>query len=130
MFSLETARDLIANNAWLASVDLRDAYYTIPITVAHRKYLRFLWDRQLFKFNCLPNGLACTPRLFTAILKPIFRHMSVLGHTMFPYIDDSFIIADSKFSCASAVTDLCALLTKMGFFIYAEKSVLTPTNKL
>ena len=72
MFSLNTARDLITPNSWLASVNLTDAYYTIPIIEHHRKYLCFFWQGQLYEFTCLPNGLACAPRLFTTILKPIF----------------------------------------------------------
>ena len=72
MFSLETAQDLKTPNSWLASVDLKDAYYTILIIQHHRKCLRFFWKGQLYKFTCLPNRLACTPRLFTTILKPIF----------------------------------------------------------
>ena len=49
---------------------------------------------------------------------------------MFPYIDDSFIIADSEIACRLAVNDLCALFTAVGFFIHARKSVLQPTHKL
>ena len=42
MFSLEMARDLVTPDLWLASIDLKDAYYTVPIYEPHRKFLRFL----------------------------------------------------------------------------------------
>ena len=49
---------------------------------------------------------------------------------MFPYIDDSFITADSKTACLLTVKDLCTLFTATGFFIHVNKSVLQPTQKL
>ena len=48
---------------------------------------------------------------------------------MFPYIDDSFIIADTENDCIQAVDDICTFFTKMGFMIDPEKSVLRPTHK-
>ena len=49
---------------------------------------------------------------------------------MFPYIDDSFIIVDSKTACLLAVINLCTLFTATGFFMHVTKSVLQPTQKL
>ena len=92
MFSLETARDLVTQESWLASVNLKDAYYTIPIYIHHRKFLRFVWNEQLYEYTCMPNGLACCFRIFTQILKPVFSQRAQKGHIMFPYIDVSFIL--------------------------------------
>ena len=130
MFSLNAAIDLITPGAFMASVDLRDAYYTIPITSSHRKYLRFSWKEILFEFTCLPNGLSPAPRMFTRVLKPIFAELASRGHTLFPYIDDSFIIADTERECKEAVKDLCNLLEQTGFILHKEKSVLQPTKQL
>jgi hypothetical protein len=33
---------------WAASIDLRDAYFHVPIHAADRKYLRFGWRGRLF----------------------------------------------------------------------------------
>ena len=90
MFSLETARDRVTHDSWLASVDLKDAYYTIPIYQHDRKFLGFFWDNTLYEFTCMPNGLACCPRIFTQIVKPDFSHMARNGHIMFPYILSSW----------------------------------------
>ena len=50
---------------FMASVDLKDAYYSVPIATEDRKYLKFEWQGSYFQYTCLPNGLACAPRLFT-----------------------------------------------------------------
>ena len=54
-------------DCFMASIDLKDAYYSVPITREDRKYLRFLWQGTLFQFTCLPNALSCAPRKFTKL---------------------------------------------------------------
>ena len=78
----------------------------------------------------MPNGLACSPRYFTKILKPIYAKMGLEGCETFPYLDDSFVISDSKRHCAEALNTLCTTLHKLGFVVHTGKSVLEPTKKL
>ena len=70
MDTLQTIINLMSPNCFMASVDIKDAYYTIPEQEKHRKYLKFLWNGKLYQFTSIPNGLSCCPRLFTKILKP------------------------------------------------------------
>ena len=52
-FKLEdfrTVTKLMQKGDYMASVDLKDAYYALPIYVDHRKYLRFIFENQLFQF--------------------------------------------------------------------------------
>lgn len=72
MDTLSTGTKLIEKNCYMASIDLKDAYYSVSIKPADRKYLRFSWRGSLFQFTCLPTGLSCTPRKFTKILNPPF----------------------------------------------------------
>lgn len=130
MFSLKTACDLVLPLAFMASIDLRDAYYTVPVDENFCKFLRFEWNNQLFEFVCMPNGLAPAPRIFTRLLKPVFAKLGERGHVMFPYIDDIFVIAETKQACQEGVTEFCQLAQDLGFIIHKEKSVLTPTQRL
>ena len=59
---------LIKQNSYLTSLDLRDAYFTIPVKVTHRKYLRFLWKRTLYEFVCMCFGLSPALRIFTKVM--------------------------------------------------------------
>ena len=45
----------------MASADMKAAYYSIPIKPSDRKYLRFMWEGNIYEFTCLPNGLSCAP---------------------------------------------------------------------
>jgi hypothetical protein len=60
-FRMETPQDVrhaIRTGDWAASIDLRDAYFHIPIHAGDRKFLRFGWKGHLFQFCILPFGLS------------------------------------------------------------------------
>ena len=80
MDTLQSAIRLMTPNCFMASVDLQDAYYSVPIHKEDQKYPRFCWKGRLFQFTCLPNGLACAPRLLTKILKPVYATLRQKGH--------------------------------------------------
>ena len=69
MDTLETAIRLMRPGCYMTSIDLKDAYYTIPIAEEHQKYLKFIWRDQLCAFTSLPMGLTSSPRIFTKGLK-------------------------------------------------------------
>ena len=95
MDTFESALKLIKQNCFMASIDLRHAYYSISIADKHQKLLRFLWKRKMFQYSCLPNGIACSPRYFTKLMKPVYATLRRLGYTIGGYIDDSLLISDS-----------------------------------
>lgn len=47
MSTLTTALRLIRKNCYMSSLDLRDAYYSVPIHKDHRNLLRFKWEGQI-----------------------------------------------------------------------------------
>ena len=80
---------------FMASVDLKDAYYTVPIHPSHQKYLKFCFDGAFYQYTCLPNGLASAPRIFTKLLKPVYATLHSMGHLNSGYIDDSYLQGDT-----------------------------------
>ena len=130
MDNIHTATYLITPNCYLASVDLRDAYYSVPVHPEHRKYLKFIWNQKMWQFKVLPNGLSTAPRLFTKLLKPVFSQLRREGHTVVGYLDDTIIIGKDEENTEKATRATTDLLTKLGFIVHPEKSVLNPTRKL
>ena len=78
----------------MASIDLKDAYYSAPIRPDRRKLLRFVWENKVFEYNALPNGLAMAPRLFTKLLKQVFACLRSAGHISRAFLDDSLLIGN------------------------------------
>lgn len=130
MTSLQTAIDMIRSGCFMASVDLRDAYYSVLVHVSHQKFLKFCWNGQLFKFRGMPNGLTSAPRTFTKILIPVFSYLRELGHECFGYIDDTFIVADSYDEAFQSCQQLAINLDRLGFVIHEGKSVMTPQQEI
>lgn len=73
MDSLKCVTSLMTQGCYMASVDTRDAYYTVPVALEHQKYLKFTWRDKLYQYTCLTNGLASAPRIFTKLLKTVFK---------------------------------------------------------
>ena len=71
MEGIHTVKDLLRRGDYMVRIDLKDAYFAIPICTQHRKYLRFCWRGQTYEFTCLPFGLATAPRVFTKAMKPV-----------------------------------------------------------
>ena len=91
MDTLTTIMRLVERDCFMACLDLKDAYYSVPIAKKDRKYLRFKWQGQLYQFTCLPNGLSCAPRKFTKLLKPALSELHMQGHLSSGYIDDIYL---------------------------------------
>ena len=130
MDSLKSACDLISKDCFMASIDLRKAYYSLPIHRASRPFLRFEWNSQLYQYTSLPNGLSSGPRVFTRVMKTLFAVLRERGCDCVFYLDDSFFVSQSWESCSTQIQIALELLTKAGFFIHYDKSVLTPSTRL
>ena len=114
----------------MTSVDLKDAYYSIPIAEEDRKFLMLEWKGKYYQFTCLPNGLSSAPKVFTKILKPVYAHLRSNGYTCMGHIDDCFLIGYTFYSCQRNVFDTVSLFTKHGFTVHSVKSALKPQQKI
>lgn len=130
MDTFETALKLIKPNCFMASIDLRHAYYSVNIYKPYRKYLRFHWKGKLYEYTCLPNGIALAPRKFTKLMKPVYANLRQMGHSNVGYIDDSMLSADTKLECSKNVDDTVSLMSDLGFIVHDVKSVIEPVQNI
>ena len=77
----------------MITIDLSDAYMTLPIEEESRNYLCFQFQDQKFQFCVLPFGLNDAPRAFIKTLKPPVRS---LGFKLVVYLDDIILAASTK----------------------------------
>ena len=128
MDSLTTILPLITQDCWFASLDLMNAYFSVPVTVKDRRWLRFWHYDKLFQYTCLPQGLTSAPRIFTRLLKPIMGHLRSIGITAIIYIDDCLIIAPSKEAIVDHVIYVSRLFDSLGLTINVTKSQISPVQ--
>ena len=84
----------------------------------------------MFQFICLPNGLACAPRLFSKILKPVYATLCQRGPLNVGYINDSYLQGENREDCQANIGDTCDLFSNLGFILHPVKSVLKPVQVL
>ena len=130
MDTLEHAIQLMKPACFMASVDLKDAYYSVPVHDSHQKYLKFLFGGKYYQYTCLPNGLASAPRIFTKLLKPVYSALRSMGHVSSAYIDDSYLQGDTYIECYNNVVDTAKLFSQLGFCVHPEKSMFEPKQEI
>ena len=117
MESIHVLRDLLRAGDWMTKVDLKDAYFMVPIHQEDRAFLKLSFQEKTYQFTCLPFGLACTQWVFTKILKPLAAQLRQLEMRMIVNIDNFLILAGSRNLAREHVISLIYLLENLGFVI-------------
>ena len=130
MEGIHTLKDLLRRNDWMTKVDLKDAYFMIPIQASDRPVLRFSARERSYQFTCLPFGLSCAPWVFTKTLKPVTAMLRELGVRLVIYINDILVMAETKELATDHTLGLIHLLENLGFIVHPVKSVTIPTQEI
>lgn len=130
MESLSVLPDLVSEGAWMAKLDLRDAFHSIPIHQRSRRFLCFHWAGHQWRYTCLPFGLSESPRAFTKILRPVAAWLRAMGIVLIVYLDDWLLIGSTPELVASQVEFVATSLERLGFQINREKSQFQPQQVL
>ena len=124
-----TALALLSQGDFLAKVDLTDAYYSIPIDIESRKFLRFSFMVRLYQFNCLPFGASIGPLIFTK-LRPVMQTLRTEGFRLVNFLDDFLCLGESREECLRNMQETTGLLVGLGFRINEEKTSRIPETQV
>ena len=95
MEGLHYLKFLLEQNNVLCKIDVKDAYFPIPLSKQSSKYVRCKWSDNHYEFLCLCSGLGPAPKVFTKLLKiPI----ALLRRTSIPiivYLDDMLLMGSN-----------------------------------
>ena len=130
-FSMETTQSVLSaihQDDWMISMDMKDAYFHIPIHPASRPYLRFMFNGLNYQFKALCFGLSTAPQVFTRVLAPLARICHLAGIRIILYLDDWLVLAKSLEEMRLAKKFILDLAQELGIVINYEKSVLEPAQ--
>ena len=130
MESLKQAIHMIRPGAYLASIDIKDAFYSVPIHPSHKKYLKFMWKAKPYQFEAMPNGYLDAMRIFAKLMKPVFSTLRKMGFVSILYVDDTLLYGDTFAECKENVRATLEMLQDLGFIVHSEKSVFEPTQHI
>ena len=132
-FRMETPRSVLEAllpEDWFVAIDLKDAYFQVPMHQKSRKYLRFVWQGQVFQFRVLCFGLSTAPQVFTRIMAPISILAHKKGYRMHRYLDDWLIVASSQARVLEARDWILMTCQQLGLLVNFKKSELEPTQSI
>lgn len=134
--TLDDAIKLLRPNYFMAKIDLRHAYRSVPIHAtsfaatglrwqfAGQNHFTYMYDTRL------PFGAKSSPEIFHRLTQSVRRMMARKGfHSVVVYLDDFLVIGQTKEECQLAFDTLLQLLQNLGFQISWHK-VLHPTQNL
>ena len=129
MKTIKYVLNLVNPNCYMAKIDIKDVFYSIPILSKHQKFSKFTLRGKLYKFTCLPNGLCSGPRVFTKLLKPPLAKLRLDYIKIAAYIDDLITLSHSFDIHFKNVWACIELLGELDFVAHREKSVFAPSHK-
>ena len=130
METAEIIRNSVTKGEWLVAINLKDAYFHVPIHPDSLHLLRFHVDKRMYQFKALPFSLATAPLEFTQIVKEaklVFQSCGILVHQ---YLDEWLLRANTRHQCQRQTKELLQTTQELSFVINLEKSELKPTQKI
>uniref|UniRef100_A0ABD2WM07 Reverse transcriptase domain-containing protein n=1 Tax=Trichogramma kaykai TaxID=54128 RepID=A0ABD2WM07_9HYME len=127
--NLKNVLALLSKNDYMASIDIKDAFLSIPIAEEHKKYLKFQFSNKVYRFEVLAFGLSPAPYVFTKVMKPLLETLRSKGFKSVAYIDDLLLIGRTEKECQENVEATCNLLKFVGFELN-KKCQLSPQQKI
>ena len=109
---------------FLASLDIKDAFYSIPVHKTHQKFLKLLLKGKAFQFNAMPNGYVDAMRVFNKVLKPPFAYLRVQGLFSVVYVGDTLLRGNTFEEYQRNVFSTLRCLDNLGFYIHQESPFL------
>ena len=91
MESINQVIDIVRPNVYMASIDLKDTFYSIPTHPEHQKYLKFVVLSKIYQYTCMPNGYGPTMHIFTKASKVPFSYLQNKEFVLVVFVDDSYL---------------------------------------
>ena len=127
---------LIKQGYYMAKIDLRHAYRSVPVHPSNYNALGLKWrftGETQFTYlvdTRLPFGGRSAPGIFHRLTQSVRRMMARRGFDMIiVYLDDFLVIGKTKAECQAAFDTLRNLLQSLGFELSPSKVVL-PCQRL
>ena len=98
-FKMETVASVLLSvreGDFLASLDLKDSCFQIPIHPSSRKLLRFTLEGTVYQFRALCFGLSTAPQVFTRVFAAVSAWAHSHGIRLLRYLDDWLILSSSE----------------------------------
>ena len=119
--SIKEVIDIVIPNVYMASIDLKDAFYPIPIHPEHHKYLKFVALSKIYQYTCMSIDYGPAMHIFTKASKVPFSHLRSTRFVSVVFVDDSYLQGNNYEAFLRNIENTIELLQNLEFTIH-------PTN--
>ena len=102
---------------FLASGDIKDAFYPVLMFPRHKKYLHIIQKGKIYQFLTIPNGYIDAMRIFNKLLKPVSGCLEELCYESSVYVDNSLFLVQTFEESLDNVLSRISLLQELGFLM-------------
>ena len=130
-FKMETVASVLLSvreGDFLASLDLKDEYFQIPMHGSSRKLLRFMSEGTVYQFKALCFRLSTAPQVFTRVFAAVSAWAHSRGIRLLRYLDDWLVLSSSEKKARQSVRALLSLCHTLGIVINEKKSDFVPSQ--
>ena len=92
---VQESLDSLAGNSWYTTVDMKDAFFQVPLKREHRQYTAFNLGSRHVQYKVMPQGLCNSTATFQRLMSVILRKLPNYGKWCIPYVDDLLIFAST-----------------------------------
>lgn len=112
--------DKLRNAQYLSSLDIKSAYWQVPVSKESREYTAFtIPNRGLFQFKVLPFGLSNSPATWQRLIDKVIG--SDLEKYCLVYLDDIIVVTESFESHLKILEEVFKRLLTAGLTLSKEK---------
>ena len=118
-------------NSWACKLDLKDAYWHVPLHNSAQKFLTSKLGKRKFKWKVMPFGLKTAPYIFSKLMNTVIKHIrSKYNILIFNYLDDILILANNPITCKTQIKTVIKILNNLGWNISFKKSIIEPVQQI
>lgn len=122
-------RQVLQPGDHMVSLDLRNAYWHVPLRTADRRLFQFRFEGARYEFKVLPFGVSVAPYVFDRLLRPVMAWLRRAGVRLCIYLDDILVLGPTAEECSRAGQLVAELLHDLGFRLHHDKSELVPSTR-
>lgn len=106
---------------WLATIDLPDMFFGIPLHPLSQEITTFTWQNKQYKFLRLPQGYINSPIIAHTALMKTLEDLEITDATMVSYVDDLLVYGQDKDKVQKALDKIIQHLRDQGWTINQDK---------
>jgi hypothetical protein len=124
-FSYSALDDAVAAsvaNCWYGKLDLSNCFLSFPIHPDFIKFFYFKFRNKLYRYTCMPFGLAPAPRICTQLLSVASFALTQAGCPHVRYLDDFLFVAETASELRVMLGKAKLIFEQLGLVVNKDKT--------